>query len=469
MTSDLPRAFWAALEDLPPLAVLRGVDCDRHAADATGNISQVPEAVFRPATTAELSRIMATCSAHGVPMVVQGGLTGLSNGATPCAGEVAISLERMNVLGAVDPVSATVCAGAGVTLQRVQDAAAAEGLSFGVDIGARGSATLGGLAATNAGGLNVIQRGMMRAHVVALEVVLADGRVLGHVRPLAKDNSGFDLKQLFIGSEGVLGVITRLCLTLRPAPGPQQTLFAAAPDMPATAALLARLRRQAPGPVTAFEVLDEAIFALILKQGHRPPFAPEGIQVLAEVETAQAEPLQALLMEALEAGEISDVTLAASGQQAAALWALREGCGEAVAAMRAPIGFDIGLPVAAMPAFLEETRAALTEMPETHPAVFGHLGDGNLHYIVDTPDHARAAEIVLGAVARAGGAISAEHGLGREKPGYLPLVRSPDELAVMRGLKALLDPAGLLNPGRVLPDEPTLSPPSPPDQVKPSR
>ncbi|MGI3167213.1 FAD-binding oxidoreductase [Pseudooceanicola sp. 200-1SW] len=459
MMTDLPEGFWAALADLPELAVLRGPDCAGHAADATGNLSQPPLAVFRPATTAELSRILAACTAHGVAMVVQGGLTGLSNGATPRVGEVAISLERMNVLQAVDPVSATVVAGAGVTLQRVQEAAAVAGLSFGVDIGARGSATVGGLAATNAGGLNVIQRGMMRAHVVALEVVLADGRVLGHVRPLAKDNSGFDLKQLFIGSEGVLGVITRLCLALRPAPGPQQTLFAAAPDMPSAAALLARLRRDAPGPVTAFEVLDEAIFARILAQGLRPPFPPEGIQVLAEVETADPEPLQTVLMQALEAGEISDVTLAASGAQAAALWALREGCAEAVAAMRAPIGFDIGLPVAAMPAFLEETRAALAEMPETHPAVFGHLGDGNLHYIVDTPDHARAAQIVLGAVARAGGAITAEHGLGREKPGYLPLVRSSDELAVMRALKALLDPGGLLNPGRVLPDpEPTPSP-----------
>ncbi|NIZ11704.1 FAD-binding oxidoreductase [Pseudooceanicola sp. HF7] len=444
----------ADLSDLPPAALLRDAGAlARYAADATGNLSQPPLAVLRPATTAELSRMMAACARAALPIVIQGGLTGLSNGATPKAGEVAISLERMTRIEPVDPVSATLVAGAGATLQRVQEAAATAGLSFGVDIGARGSATIGGMAATNAGGLNVIRNGMMRAHVISLEVVLAGGRVLGHVRPLVKDNSGFDLKQIFIGSEGVLGVISRLCLSLRPAPGAQQTLFAAAPDMQAAAALLARLRRSAPGPVTAFEVMDEAIFARILAQGHRAPIEPKGIQILAEVETDAEAALHALLMGALEAGELSDVTLASSGFQAAALWTLREACAEAVGAMKSPVGFDIGLPVAAMPAFLAETRSALAALPQAEPAVFGHLGDGNLHYIVDTPDQKTVADIVFQAVARAGGAISAEHGLGREKPRYLPLVRSDDELLVMRGLKALLDPAGLLNSGRVLPPQ----------------
>ncbi|MBN9889886.1 FAD-binding oxidoreductase [Salipiger abyssi] len=447
------EALFAELADLPAAALLTGAAAGAaYAADATGNLMQPPLAVLRPADTAELSRMLAACHRLRLPVVVQGGRTGLSNGATPRRGEVALCLDRMTALAPVDPVSATVVAEAGVSLQRVQEAAEAAGFGFGVDIGARGSATVGGLCATNAGGLNVIRNGMTRAHVVSLEVVLADGRVLGHVRPLAKDNSGFDLKQLFIGSEGVLGIISRVCLALRPPVGPLVTLFGAAPGIDTAGALLARLRRDAGGPVTAFEVIDEAMFQRILALGHRPPVAPEGIQILAEIETADRDHVQELLMRAVEAGELSDVVLAASGAQRQALWALREGCAEAVAAMAAPVGFDIGLPVAAMPDFLTETRARLAAaLPNAGIAVFGHLGDGNLHYIVDTDAPGEAARIVLGAVAAAGGTISAEHGLGREKAGYLPLVRSADEIAVMRAMKDALDPAHILNPGRVLP------------------
>ncbi|MBT9383959.1 FAD-binding oxidoreductase [Pseudooceanicola sp. CBS1P-1] len=454
--TDLPAiaALRARLADLPgPALLAAGAIGAGHGHDETGNLECLPALVLRPSCTEEVSRMLAACHDLDLKVVVQGGRTGLSNGATPRAGEVALSLDRMTRLDPVDPVSGSIVAEAGVSLQRVQEAAEAAGLSFGVDIGARGTATVGGICATNAGGLNVIRHGMTRAHVISLEVVLADGRVMGHTRSLAKDNSGPDLKQLFIGSEGILGVITRVCLALRPAPGPAATFFGSAPGIAAARALLARLRRDAPAALLAFEIIDRPLFDRITTAGHVSPIAPGAVQVLVELEEgADPDHLGAVLMEAIEAGELEDATLAASGSQRAALWALREACAEAVFSLTAPVGFDIGLPTAAMEAFLHDARTGLeAALPGIGIYVFGHLGDGNLHYIVDTDQPDTVAQIVFGALAAHGGAISAEHGLGREKAKYLPLVRNAAELDVLRGLKQLLDPRGILNPGRVLP------------------
>lgn len=424
--------------------------------DATDERGPSPALVFRPRGTEDVAAILSACNDAGQPVVIQGGRTGLAGGARPQAGEVSLSLERMTCLGAIDTAAGTVIADAGVTLQSVQEKAHDHDLMFGVDIGARGTATIGGNIATNAGGIRVLRYGMYRAQVMGLEAVLADGTVLSNLKGLPKDNSGYDLGQVFIGTEGTLGVVTRACLKLHPKPRAQANAFCALPSLQAAIGLLERLRRVLGPLLSAFEVIFPDVYAGVLAHSGATPPVPCGagmyalIEIQGQSETDDEARFKEALMEAYEAGIVSDVTVSTSARDYAAIWALREGASEFIFSMDHMTGFDIGLPIPAMQSFIDtasrEIRAA---DPDAQFYIFGHLGDGNLHYLVRTHEHQRVADAAFAAVSRYGGAVSAEHGIGLDKKRWLPWVRSPAELSAMRRLKSAFDPQNILNPGRV--------------------
>ncbi len=432
--------------------------------DWSGASPVLPLALVLPADTAQVSRVLALCHANRVTVVPQGGLTGLAGGAVPLAGGIALSLSRMAAIAPVDTTGATLTVQAGATLQAVQEAAQVAGFVFGMDLGARGSCQIGGNLATNAGGNGVVQYGMMREQTLGLEVVLADGTVLPMLRPMLKNNTGYDLKHWFIGSEGTLGVITQAVLALRTAPLARQCVLAALPDFKQAVRLLLRLQSAFPGTLSAFELMWEDFYRLSvgwfgatapLAQAH--PFA-----VLAEVtggdSTTLTEQLEAVLGSAMEDGEVLDAVLAQSQSQARSLWRLREATAEFPTRM-APINFDVSLPLEHMGAFADDCVAALSLRWPGHQTVrFGHLGDGNLHLTTDarslpgltTAQATHAVEqLVYGLLAERGGSISAEHGIGLHKKPYLHLSRSTQELMAMRAIKQALDPLNLLNPGKI--------------------
>jgi len=432
--------------------------------DWSGHPPVRPLALLRPASTAEVSAALAICHRHRIAVVPQGGLTGLAGAAVPVAGGVALSLERMKAIESVDARAATLTVQAGATLQTVQEAAAEAGLAFGVDLGARGSCQIGGNLATNAGGNGVIQYGMMREQALGLEAVLADGTVLDMLRPMLKNNTGYDLKQLFIGAEGTLGVITRAVLRLRPAPVARATVLLALPDFEAAMALLSRLQAAFPGALAAFELMWRDFVELSLEwKTAPPPFAePHAFLALAEVsgddEARLQQALEELLGPALEEGLVVDAVLPPSRAQAAALWRIREATAEFPTRMQ-PINFDISLPLAVIGDFAQACVDALERRwPGQRSVRFGHLGDGNLHLSTDARSlgglslaeaESAVEELVYGLLASYGGSVSAEHGIGLHKKPYLGLSRSPAELAVMRQIKQALDPLGLMNPGKI--------------------
>ena len=474
-----PDGFIQALIDaLGPASVCVGDAIEaRHQSDWSGAPAVRPLALLRPADTQGVAAALRLCHAHRVPVVPQGGLTGLAGGAMPQADAVALSLERMNSLEAADPVAATLTVQAGVTLQAAQEAAAAAGFQLGVDLGARGSCQIGGNLATNAGGNGVLQFGMMREQVLGLEVVLADGTVLDMMRPMIKNNTGYDLKHWFVGSEGTLGIITRAILRLHPAKRARVSTLVALPDYAAAIRLLRLLQSSFPGALAAFELMWEDFFTTSLQWsqtaspfGQTYPFA-----VLADVtgndEGALAESLQEVLAQAMDQGLVLDAVVAQTQSQASALWRIREASAEFPVQMD-PINFDISLPIEAIDAFAETCIEALSQRWPGHKSLrFGHLGDGNLHLTTDARSLGDAAEaeqashelqaLVYELLARQGGSISAEHGIGLHKKPYLHLSRSPAELTVMRAIKQALDPMNLLNPGKVFdlyPENPKAAP-----------
>jgi FAD/FMN-containing dehydrogenase len=427
-------------------------------------------AVVRPGDTAEVAAVVRACAGLHVPIVPQGGNTGQCGGATPDdqGNAIVLSLARMKRVRSIDPDNATLTAEAGVPLAAVQQAAAEKGLLFPLSLAAEGSCTIGGNLSTNAGGTAVLRFGNARELVLGIEVVLADGRVWNGLRGLRKDNTGYDLKQLFIGAEGTLGIVTAAVLKLFPAPKTRITAFAALPDVAAAVRLLFDLRQALGDRITGFELMSAHSIALSRKHhpalpdpcpGH-PWYALLQIDDCA-VDSPVAVQIERALGAALETGVALDATIAHSGEQARALWALRENIAEAQRREGPNIKHDISLPVSAIASFLDDAREALVAaLPGVQFVTFGHLGDGNLHYNLAGPvgvapdtfmaGAPRANRIVHDLVMARGGSISAEHGIGQQKRDELVRYKNPVELDLMRTVKAALDPSGIFNPGKVL-------------------
>jgi FAD/FMN-containing dehydrogenase len=409
--------------------------------------------VVRPATTDQVAQVVTACDAAGVPLVVQGGNTGLVGGAVPAGGEVLLSLIRLDELGPVDRAYGQVTAGAGVTLARLQEHARAAGLDFGVDLAARDSATVGGLAATNAGGIRVLRYGSMRAQVLGGEAVLADGTTVSRMAGLSKDGTGYDLVQLLTGSEGTLAVITRLRLRLVPRLRFRCVALVAMAGTREAVELLPGLRERLPS-LSAAELFYAPGVALVRRHAGLPaPFAEEHPAYLLLECADTADPSEAMLA-AVEAAEgLRDARVATDASGARALWAYREAHTEAINAEGVPVKLDVSVPAGRLPELVDLLPAAVAgPAPQARPVVFGHVNEGNLHVnVLDAGEAAEAVtEAVLRLVASMEGSISSEHGVGRAKAHWLGLSRSPAEIAVMRSIKAALDPRGLLNPGVLL-------------------
>ena len=432
----------------------------RYHTDWSGTPPVAPWALVRPRSTEEVSTALRLCHAHRVPVVPQGGLTGLAGGAVPVEGGVAISLERMHAIEDINARSAVMQVQAGATLQAVQEAAVEAGLVFGVDLGARGSCQIGGNVATNAGGNGVLQHGMMREQVLGLEVVLADGTVLPMLRPMIKNNTGYDLKQFFIGAEGTLGVITRVLLRLRPMPQAKATALVAMPSFDQALAVLQRMQRRFGNSVAAFELMwDNFVQASVQWQHLQAPFAERHpflalIDVDGKDEASLREAVEEALGEAMEAGDVVDAVIAQSQTQAKTLWKLREAPAELNTHMHPPINFDVSLPQSEIGKFADAIQAAFdARWPGHFTLFFGHVGDGNLHVSTDGASVRGECEAVEAELYRVVGAfhgsVSAEHGIGLHKKPFLAMSRTPAELAAMRAIKAALDPLDLMNPGKV--------------------
>ena len=422
--------------------------------DWTGRFTGSARAVVRPASTAEVAAVVRACGAHEVAVQVQGGNTGLVGGSVPGGGEVLLSLTRLNSLGDVDRAAAQVSAGAGVTLAALTAHARAASLDVGVDLAARDSATVGGLVATNAGGVRVLRYGSMREQVVGAEAVLADGSVVSRLGGLAKDNTGYDLVSLLCGSEGTLGVITALRLRLVPLLRARSVALLALPDVATVVAALPALRERLPD-LSAAELLFADGLDLVRRHAALPaPFADEHSCFLLLECAARTDPTDELVEAVAAVDGLLDATVAGDAPGQRALWAYREKHTEAISALGVPVKLDVSVPVAALAELVEELPAAVASVAAAARVVlFGHVNEGNLHVnVLDAgPAGEQVTEAVLRLVAGLGGSISSEHGVGRSKVAWLGLSRSEAELAAMRAIKRALDPHGRLNPGVVLP------------------
>jgi len=447
---------------LPPDALLAGEGLAGRTEDWMHLRPMRSTLLLRPASTGEVSTALALCNAAGQPVIVHGGLTGLVHGTDTAHTDVVLSLERMRRIESIDPLQRVAVVQAGVTLQQLQEAADEHGLAFPLDLGARGSATLGGNASTNAGGNRVLRFGMTREMVLGLEAVLADGTVIPAMNRLIKNNSGYDLKQMFIGSEGTLGVITRLVLRLREKPARQDVAFVAVPGFDALAALLKHMDRSLGGGLSAFEVMWPEFYALVTtppSKGRAP--LPHGSPFYVLIESmggdaaGDAGRFQSAFEKAVAQGLVADAVLAQSQAEVAAIWALRDDVMQ-TARWGMPFAFDVSVPIADMQGYVERVKAELrASWPKVRAFVFGHMGDANLHLVISPdglPADARAVveRIVYAPLQQMGGAISAEHGIGLEKKAWLPVSRSQAEIALMRTLKQAMDPKGILNAGRVV-------------------
>ncbi len=448
--------------------VLTGAaDLAPYCTDWRGRFSGSASCVVLPGSTEEVAAVVRACADAGTAIVPQGGNTGLCGGATPTGGEVVIALTRLNRIRAVDADNNSITVEAGCTLHAVQQAAREIDRLFPLSLAAEGSATIGGNLATNAGGVQVLRYGNARELCLGLEVVLADGRIWNGLRALRKDNTGYDLKHLFIGAEGTLGLITAATLKLFPRPRAHATAWVAVPDPAAAVGLLGRLRAAAGDNVTAFEIVGRPALELVLRHipGARDPLAGKPAwQALIELSGARddlAATLEQALQSAAEDGVVADAAVASSEAQAAALWALRENVSEAQKIEGVSIKHDIAVPVSRIAEFIARADAALlAAFPQVRIVCFGHIGDGNLHYNLSRPDAQSNAEFIArtGAVNRIvhdlvhelGGSISAEHGLGQLKREEVLRYKSDTEMEMMRAVKQALDPRGLMNPGKLL-------------------
>ena len=427
-------------------------------------------AIALPRSVAEISRLLAWCNARHVGVVPQGGNTGYCGGATPDESglQLVIGLQRLNRVRAIDAADYSMTIEAGCTLAQAQQAAAEAGRFFPLQLGSAGSCQIGGNLATNAGGLNVLRFGMARDLALGIEAVLPDGRLIQHLRSLRKDNTGYDLRGLLIGSEGTLGIITAATLRLWPQLRSTATAFAAVPDVAAAVTLLARLRSSAAERLNSYELVPRAALDLVIhhiEAATDPLGARHNWYVLCELSSFAVEPLDALLEQALgaamAAGEVLDAAVAASDRDRTRLWQLRESVPEAQRRAGPSLKHDISVPVARLPDFVAQASAWVqAQVPEGTLIAYGHAGDGNLHFNISFL-HGTAAPLIAAQeplvrrgvhdlVAAYGGSFSAEHGIGRLKVGELQRYTAPTELAMMREIKRALDPNGIMNPGKVL-------------------
>ena len=424
--------------------------------------------VLRPGSVDEVAAVVKLANETKTAIVPQGGNTGLVGGQLPHNGEVLLSLTRLDKIREIDPVSNTMTVESGVTLQRAREAASDADRLYPQLLPSEGTCTIGGNLSTNAGGVAAIAHGVTRSHVLGVEVVLADGRVLRNLNKLKKDNTGYDLKNLFIGAEGTLGVITAAVLRLVPKPRSTETAYAAVPSPQAAVDLLGLAGERISGGVTSFELMARhGIEAVIAHDtASRDPLAQVYpwyvlIELASQAQTGLRETMEEFLAEGMERGLVLDATIADSLEQAKAFWRIRELFGEVQRHIGASIKHDVSVPVAAVPAFIAEADAAVAKfIPGCNSLPFGHVGDGNIHYNVMQPPGAdgkaflarwdEVNTVVFAVVKKHGGSISAEHGVGVIKRDILPDYKDPVALDLMRGIKQLLDPNGILNPGKVL-------------------
>jgi D-lactate dehydrogenase (cytochrome) len=424
--------------------------------------------VLRPGSVAEVSAILRLANETGTAIVPQGGNTGLVGGQTPHNGEIVISMRRLDRVREVDPTSNTMTCEAGVVLIKAQEAAAAAGRLFPLSLGAEGSCTIGGNLSTNAGGTGALAYGVARELVLGLEVVLADGRVLNNLRKLKKDNTGYDLRHIFVGAEGTLGIITAAVLRLFPRPRAVETAFIGVPSPHAALALLNLAEERAGGTVTSFELIPRIALEFAVKHvpACRDPLANQHpwyvlMELSSQSQSGLRATLEDILMTGAERSLIEDATVAESIEHTKAFWLLRHHIADTQKYEGGSIKHDVSVPVNAVPDFIAEATAAVEAMvPGCRVVPFGHLGDGNIHYNVTQPIGADRGAFLLnwdavnakvfGVVAKHGGSISAEHGIGVMKRDLLPSVKDPVAFELMQGFKRMLDPKGILNPGKVL-------------------
>ncbi|UGY01225.1 FAD-binding oxidoreductase [Bradyrhizobium quebecense] len=470
----------SAVPPLPPelLARFRAIVGDKYAVTDAADIEPyVTEErdlfhgrsplVLRPGSTAEVAAICKLASEHRIALVPQGGNTGLVGGQTPHHGEVVVSLRRLDKIRDIDVESNTMTCEAGVVLQIAQQKAADVDRLFPLSLGAEGSCTIGGNLSTNAGGTGALAYGVAREMALGVEVVLADGRVLNALSKLKKDNTGYDLRNLFIGAEGTLGIITAATLRLFPKPRAVETAYVGLKSPAAALKLLSISRNEAAGSLTSFELLADIAVDFSIRHGidiRDPLEGKHPWYVLMELSSSRddaRDALEAILAQGMEDGIVDDAVIAANLSQRQAFWKLRDEMSAAQKPEGGSIKHDISVPVAAVPAFIAEANAAVVKLiPGARPVPFGHLGDGNIHYNVSQPVGANAADflarwhdvnaVVFEIVLRMGGSISAEHGIGVLKRDELPDVKDKVAIELMRQVKAMLDPLGIMNPGKVL-------------------
>ena len=462
--ATIPRALLDLQARLGAAAVLIGPSVpERNRSDWSSQAPARPLAVVRPTDAAGVSAALKACAAAGLKAVPQGGLTGLCGGARPDDGWVAISLERMTGVEEIDPASSTMTVKAGTPLEAVQRAADDAGLFFALDLGARGSCAIGGNLSTNAGGNRVIRYGMTRELVLGLEVVLPDGTVITNLNKMLKNNAGYDLKQLFIGSEGTLGIVTRIVLKLHAKPACTMAALCAVNDYARVVDVL-RAARAGVGPLlSAFEVMWPDYWQVVTERGKVQAAVGKGhaqyilIEAQGTDEALDAPRFQAWLEDLMEQGLLADAAVAQSLADVQGFWALRDACAEFNQVIGPHVSYDVSLPVGRMHEFAVQCKAALTAQAGAESIYYGHIGDGNLHLVswvdgkalTEQPKPAMD-DAIYGLVKAFGGSVSAEHGIGTQKKKWLGHSRSDAEIALMRTLKRALDPQGVLNPGKVI-------------------
>lgn len=455
------NAFLQNLAEITgPKGFLGGEELNSRAASNLDNTKHQAIALLRPETTQQVSNILKHCNEAGQPVVIQGGGSGLVEGGIASNTEIAISLERMKGIENIDVIGRTMTVNAGTQIQIIQEAAEANGLIFAVDWGARGSAQIGGAVATNAGGNSVLKYGMIRDQILGLEVVLADGTILSSMNRLLKNNTGYDLKQLFIGSEGTLGVVTRAVLRLHSKPKNMHTAFLALDKYEDVLDLLALLQRELAGKLSAFEVMWQMHYEMIVDQGPHQNILPKGYGFYVVVEASDyeenSEHFENVMAKSLEDIAVVDAVLCSTVAQRDAVWAIREDVDTFFRVLDPPIPFDVSLPVADMNIYASKVLSEMeTKFPQMRGTVFGHLGDNNLHFCFTTgnnhaDDKAAVSKIVYENLVPFQGSISAEHGIGVSKLPYLHYSRTHSEIEWMKRLKTAFDPKNILNPGRVV-------------------